>query len=364
MEHRCDSLLDVSPLLIFERVVTHAHDHVSSRISNASPFIEEEGEHIRARFKNRYIDWKPFLDASVSDAGLCNNPPNCDTSSDSYHPPPARQSLAYDFVDRFLQENPRHRMSMSEALIHPWIAPFVSFPEALAQSQSQGRQLRRLESAQRQYVDAIPIGVEMGVRVEDFDDPEEPSLTPIPRRENEFPYVAAGVSEEFDQIQMDDVQEDAPQSQSQAVRQPLKSRIAALAESDPDGRMQSFELVYPGPAETENDHGTHRGKGRNGKRRAHDGDHDDEMDASGGDSPLTPVVEDADGMDHGHDGEDHKTAAAHISAHTHTRGTKTRGAKKSRATTDGIRKTRATTGANTRAGQRTRAAAGAGDVDM
>jgi hypothetical protein len=136
------------------------------------------------------------------------------------------------------------------------------------------------------------------------------------------------------------------------------SRVAALAEKDPDGRMQSFELVYP--AEGEDATTTGRSNGKRKERADVDGD--EAMNGASDASPLTPVDD---------DGDDDSGSSPVNATRTGARGG--RGAKKSRAAADGVKKTRAAKG-GAAANQnqqgatpriRTRAAAkAAGDVDM
>lgn len=208
--------------------------------------------------------------------------------------------------------------------------------------------LRQHESVQRQFVDTIPISDESMIAL----DSTGGETTPVPQQE--------GIGASYEHIGMDDVQEEPVYSQSQnpsssqAVRQPLKSRVAALAEQDPDGHMQSFELVYP-----LHNAGGNKGEAANAKVNGKRKGRDDEG-MNGSDSSPTPEPE----IQAEEEEDDSGSSPAGA-----TRGGRGRGAKKSRAATDGVKKTRARGRGGAADGHtprpRTRAAAKAnGDVDM
>ncbi|KAF5385763.1 hypothetical protein D9615_002536 [Tricholomella constricta] len=74
---------------------------VFSMLTNASPFIEDETQRdIRTRVSERTIDWSCLANMNVSDA-------------------------AQDFIRGLLEEDPRQRMTLTEALTHPWLASYT-----------------------------------------------------------------------------------------------------------------------------------------------------------------------------------------------------------------------------------------------
>ncbi|KAI0301033.1 kinase-like domain-containing protein [Multifurca ochricompacta] len=72
---------------------------VFSMLTNTGPFIEDENEHdMRRRIAERYIDWDTLRQKGVS-------------------------APAQDFIRRLLNTNPSTRMTLTDALHHPWLEP-------------------------------------------------------------------------------------------------------------------------------------------------------------------------------------------------------------------------------------------------
>ncbi|KAI9571653.1 kinase-like domain-containing protein [Boletus coccyginus] len=70
---------------------------VFSMLTSASPFIEDEGQRdMKVRIAQRVIDWSCLDNLDVSE-------------------------LAKDFIRRLLEFDPRRRMSLSAACLHPWL---------------------------------------------------------------------------------------------------------------------------------------------------------------------------------------------------------------------------------------------------
>ncbi|KAJ2918044.1 hypothetical protein MD484_g2375, partial [Candolleomyces efflorescens] len=83
---------------------------VFSMLTNASPFIEDENQtNLRARIIERQIDWATLEAQNISQD-------------------------AYDFIFSLLQENPMYRMSLKEALEHPWLRTFYPALPPFAQN--------------------------------------------------------------------------------------------------------------------------------------------------------------------------------------------------------------------------------------
>ncbi|KAL0572772.1 hypothetical protein V5O48_009185 [Marasmius crinis-equi] len=77
---------------------------VFSMLTSASPFIEDENQKdIRTRISERRIDWSVLHDARIRVSQQCHH-----------------------FIDRLLQDSPRQRMSMRDALLHPWLAEYAA----------------------------------------------------------------------------------------------------------------------------------------------------------------------------------------------------------------------------------------------
>ncbi|RDB16782.1 putative serine/threonine-protein kinase fhkC [Hypsizygus marmoreus] len=73
---------------------------VFSMLTNASPFIEDDTRDVRTRVATRVVDWGILSTQHVS-------------------------ATAQDFIRRLLEEDPRHRMSLTDALHHPWLLSYT-----------------------------------------------------------------------------------------------------------------------------------------------------------------------------------------------------------------------------------------------
>ncbi|KIM40164.1 hypothetical protein M413DRAFT_413516 [Hebeloma cylindrosporum] len=75
---------------------------VFSMLTNSGPFIEDENEEVRTRIIKRTIDWKTLENKAVSQD-------------------------AFRFVRQLLVEDPLRRLSLTNALRHPWLRDHVPF---------------------------------------------------------------------------------------------------------------------------------------------------------------------------------------------------------------------------------------------
>ncbi|KAK2463294.1 hypothetical protein APHAL10511_004949 [Amanita phalloides] len=83
---------------------------VFSMLTNSNPFIEDENQRdIRTRIIERRIDWATLTNASVS-------------------------IEAQSFIRNLLEENPSRRMSLTNALRHPWLTSYVPVYHNLSSS--------------------------------------------------------------------------------------------------------------------------------------------------------------------------------------------------------------------------------------
>jgi len=74
---------------------------VFSMLTNAGPFIEDENQRdIRARILDRTIDWNTLFNKNLSEE-------------------------AYTFIRGLLQEDPLKRLSLTNALDHPWLLSYT-----------------------------------------------------------------------------------------------------------------------------------------------------------------------------------------------------------------------------------------------
>jgi len=74
---------------------------VFSMLTNAGPFIEDENQRdIRTRILDRKIDWKALFNKNISEE-------------------------AYTFIRGLLREDPRQRLSLTNALDHPWLLSYT-----------------------------------------------------------------------------------------------------------------------------------------------------------------------------------------------------------------------------------------------
>ncbi|KAG6862263.1 hypothetical protein C0995_002194 [Termitomyces sp. Mi166 len=75
-------------------------------LSRKNPFIENEQKDLRTRILERTIGWEPLLNRTTSPEGYTT-------------------SEAFDFVYSLLQEDPRQRMAIANALKHPWFDDYI-----------------------------------------------------------------------------------------------------------------------------------------------------------------------------------------------------------------------------------------------
>ncbi|KAK1218566.1 hypothetical protein PQX77_018744 [Marasmius sp. AFHP31] len=76
---------------------------VFSMLTSASPFIEDETQKdIRTRISERTIDWQVLRNAPIPVSEKCHH-----------------------FIEGLLQDSPRQRLSMKNALSHPWLAEYA-----------------------------------------------------------------------------------------------------------------------------------------------------------------------------------------------------------------------------------------------
>ncbi len=237
-------------------------------MANSSPFIEEETEDIRQRFRTRIIDWN-LLKPDVS-------------------------STARDFIRRLLEINPRTRMSCTAALEHLWLqstfstaGPSIEYPTGL------GSQVVHDPSViSMRDVSGVTFG-QSEVEVPD-------SYIHVD--------VDGGSADSIGSQLATPVPGDFPSSQgASSQRRPMIRRAHELGERDPEGILQQLDLVAPGessaqgskaPNDQANGNGHASGSGNgNGRKRKVQPDADD-MDDS--DSSLTPVSDGTvDGVENG-----------------------------------------------------------------
>ena len=86
-------------------------------MTNTGPFIEEDEPDIQRRIAGRQISWNTLQEVGVSTTGMLHPPGN-------YSPLTLWESLiAQEFIRRLLDVNPTTRMSLTDALQHPWLSP-------------------------------------------------------------------------------------------------------------------------------------------------------------------------------------------------------------------------------------------------
>lgn len=163
----------------------------SSRLTNASPFIEDENQtNLRTRIIERQIDWETLRAQNVSTEGmyLASQSPR---GLDSYHPP--FSLLGFDFILALLQEDPMNRMPLTEALNHPWLRSYTSpFPAS-----SRARALQASSSGTRAGVTHNFIGLHIqpsanGAGAGNFGQREGSRGGPLQRRADILSQVAEG----------------------------------------------------------------------------------------------------------------------------------------------------------------------------
>ncbi|KAL5523439.1 hypothetical protein ACEPAG_7612 [Sanghuangporus baumii] len=190
---------------------------VFAMIANAQPFLDDDASVIAIRFRRRYIDWPLVESRNISTD--CRN-----------------------FLDVLLEENPAERLSCTDALRHPWLAPLsASEPEALDDPGNDS---------------ALSVMANAGSFTEIMSTPKPPPHEPLA---NETPASqelrSTGVTGNFGQIRMDEAppvpetEEIQPCSQRSrddpsADRSPgrrLERRRMQIAEFDANGHLTPFQ---------------------------------------------------------------------------------------------------------------------------
>jgi len=223
-------------------------------MSNSSPFIEEETEDIRQRFRTRVIDWG-LLTSDVS-------------------------PTAKDFIRRLLEVNPKTRMSCVAALEHPWLQ--TTFSSA-----------------------GPPDFYPLGLGSQAVHDPSVISMG----EGSAMTFGQGEAPDSYIHIDMDGGSAGSMGSQlatpvpgdfqgsqgAPSQRRPIVRRAHELEERDPEGILQQLNLVAPGESSTNG------GKAQNGQAKANGRKRKDQPDAGemdDSDSSLTPVSDGtADGAD-------------------------------------------------------------------
>lgn len=228
---------------------------VFSMMANASPFVEDETDNIAARFRNRYIDWQMLRQKNVSDFGM-------------------------DFVRRLLDDDPRTRMTCTDALSHPWLihetGPVV--PRGL-------EPLPSYESNVAEDGSIISI---------------EPSEYPTGGQGSESTVRPQdGIVDDFEHIKMEDADGAAGSSQgrgpSSSQKRPLTRHPMEVGERDSAGLVQSFAIIPSAPVEegpapaAGNREANSSARSRKRKDRSEVGE--DAFGAASDSSELTPVSE-------------------------------------------------------------------------
>jgi len=89
-------------------------------LTNTGPFIEDDGEpDIQRRIAGRQISWNTLQELGISTTGMLPPPGN-------YHHWRRLMwdsLIAQEFIRRLLDVNPTTRMSLTDALHHPWLSP-------------------------------------------------------------------------------------------------------------------------------------------------------------------------------------------------------------------------------------------------
>lgn len=229
---------------------------VFSMMANASPFVEDEADNIAARFRNRWIDWEMLRQKNVSDIGM-------------------------DFVRRLLDENPRTRMTCTDALSHPWLIHELSpvLPRGL-------EPLPSYESNVAEDGSIISI---------------EPSEYPTGGQGSESTVRPQdGIVDDFEHIKMEDADEAAGSSQggggpSSSQKRPLTRHPMEVGERDSAGLVQSFAIIPSAPFEegpsTAAGNGEANSSSRSRKRKDRSEASEDAFAAASDSSELTPVSE-------------------------------------------------------------------------
>ena len=91
------------------------------RLTNTGPFIEDDGEpDIQRRIAGRQISWNTLQELGISTTGMLPSPGD-------YHRWRGLMLwvplIAQEFMRRLLDVNPTTRMSLTDALHHPWLSP-------------------------------------------------------------------------------------------------------------------------------------------------------------------------------------------------------------------------------------------------
>ena len=91
------------------------------RLTNTGPFIEDDDEpDIQRRIAGRQISWNILRELGISTTGMLPSPGD-------YHRWRRlmfwESLIAQEFIRRLLDVNPTTRMSLTDALHHPWLSP-------------------------------------------------------------------------------------------------------------------------------------------------------------------------------------------------------------------------------------------------
>lgn len=200
---------------------------ILQRIANSQPFIDDDASVMAIRFRRRYIDWSLVETQNVS--------PDC------------RQ-----FLEVLLEENPEERMSCTDALRHPWLAPLsANDPEALDNTRNDS---------------ILSTTANAGSFTEVADTPHAALRVPLPEETPASQELrSAGITGNFERIRMDEtslesatsaVPEVEPRSQasqtdpstSRSQGRRLERQPMQIAEYDTKGQLTSFRPFTEGPA--------------------------------------------------------------------------------------------------------------------
>ncbi|KAL5507638.1 hypothetical protein ACEPAH_7094 [Sanghuangporus vaninii] len=200
---------------------------VFAMIANAQPFLDDDASVIAIRFRRRYIDW-PLVESH-------NISPDC-----------------RNFLDVLLEENPAERLSCTDALRHPWLAPLsASEPEALDDPGNDS---------------IFSVMANAGSFTEMMSTPRPPPHEPLAKETPASQELrSTGITGNFEQIRMDE----APPPETEAVseiqpcsrasqgdpsadRSPgrrLERRPMQIAEFDASGHLTPFHPFAAGSAD-------------------------------------------------------------------------------------------------------------------
>lgn len=94
------------------------------RLTNSSPFIENENQEIRLRILERKVDWHTLSTSAASYEGLSDSLNPSNSSNDQWI---LIINPAQGFIRQLLVPDPRCRMSLTSALDDPWLAQHIPF---------------------------------------------------------------------------------------------------------------------------------------------------------------------------------------------------------------------------------------------